>query len=176
MILLLHELTLLSSILRLAKALILLEMNHASASIILFVLNGNKNENSAFQHVTHLQTTFQWMADLSFCRNHIFCLNYTCCYVFQKIHPKCLTIQQLYFLLKNGWPTCVQLFRIWNDFKILMTIYYHLSHDIHKYILRKWEKEACNICPIYQFLIFQTVKKKKKQIATVYYLVCNLHT
>ena len=102
MILLLHELTLLSSILRLAKALILLEMNHASASIILFVLNGNKNENSAFQHVTHLQTTFQWMADLSFCRNHIFCLNYTCCYVFQKIHPKCLTIQQLYFLLKNG--------------------------------------------------------------------------
>ena len=76
MILLLHELTLLSSILRLAKALILLEMNHASASIILFVLNGNKNENSAFQHVTHLQTTFQWMADLSFCCNHIFCLNY----------------------------------------------------------------------------------------------------
>ena len=29
-----------------------------------------------FQHVTHLQTTFQWMADLSFCCNHIFCLNY----------------------------------------------------------------------------------------------------
>ena len=136
-------------------------MNRASASIILFVLNGNKNENSAFQHVTHLQTTFQWMADLSFCRNHIFCLNYTCCYVFQKIHPKYLTVQQLYFLLKNGWPTCVQfwqlhLLKIWNHFKILMTID-HLSQDI----LRKWEKGACNICPIlYQFLIFQTVKKK----------------
>ena len=143
-------------------------MNRASASIILFVLNGNKNENSAFQHVTHLQTTFQWMADLSFCRNHIFCLNYTCCYVFQKIHPKYLTIvQQLYFLLKNGWPTCVQLWqlyllRIWNDFKILMTIYLRI------YISISCEKEACNICPIYQFLIFQTVKKKKTNSYSIF--------
>ena len=117
-----------------------MEMNRASASIILFVLNGNQNENSAFQHVTHLQTTFQWMADLSFCRNHIFCLNYTCCYVFQKIHPKYLTIQQLYFLLKNGWPTCVQLWQlylliIWINFKILMTI------SGYTYLSISWQNE-----------------------------------